>query len=84
VIADQCHRPLRVAALAGCSPYQRLTPERLATVLLSTRGLRKGLPTGARYVVAVGNVDDASQLLVDDLAAAIGPQIPVVAIARVL
>jgi probable selenium-dependent hydroxylase accessory protein YqeC len=81
VIADRCHRPLRVAALAGCSPYQRLTPERLATVLLSDRGLRKGLPTGARFVIAVGTVDDGSQALVDDLAAAIGPQTPVVAIA---
>ncbi|RMH68249.1 MAG: putative selenium-dependent hydroxylase accessory protein YqeC, partial [Actinomyces sp.] len=33
VIADRCQRPLRVAAAAGCSPYDRLTPARLAAVL---------------------------------------------------
>lgn len=43
VIADRCHRPMRVAAVAGCSPSQRLTPERLAAVLLSERGSHKGL-----------------------------------------
>ncbi len=41
VIADQCQRPLRVAALAGCEPGHRLTPQRLAAVLESDRGSRK-------------------------------------------
>jgi len=68
VIADRCHRPMRVAALARCSPYQRLTPERLATVLLSDRGGRKGCPDGARYAVIVNQVTDADGRFVDRLA----------------
>ena len=60
VIADQCHRPMRVAAVAGCSPYQRLTPDRAATVLGSERGLRKRVPLTARFVVAITKVDDRS------------------------
>ncbi len=56
VIADQCHRPMRVAALAGCSPYQRLTPERLAKVLLSERGLQKDRPAAARFAIVLTKV----------------------------
>ncbi len=55
-IGDQCHRPLRVAALAGCRPYDRLTPERAARVLLSDRGLRKGVPPNARFMVGISKV----------------------------
>jgi probable selenium-dependent hydroxylase accessory protein YqeC len=85
VIADQCHRPMRVAALAGCSPNQRLTPERLATVLLSDRGLRKGRPEAARYVIAVSNVTDADLSFVDelvDVVDVVDGRVPVVAVAR--
>ncbi|NNE96887.1 MAG: putative selenium-dependent hydroxylase accessory protein YqeC, partial [Acidimicrobiales bacterium] len=82
VIADQCHRPMRVAAVAGCSPYERLTPDRLATVLVSDRGLGKGCPDGARQVIVVGGVSDESRDSVDELAGAVGPQMPVVAVAR--
>jgi molybdenum cofactor cytidylyltransferase len=67
VIADQCHRPLRVAALAGCSPYERLTPSRLARVLNSDRGGRKGVPPGARFVVLLNQVTDAARSFVGDL-----------------
>lgn len=70
VIADQCHRPLRVAALAGCQPYQRLTPAGAATVLLHPRGARKELPSGARLVVLVTKVSSAgadARTLVDEL-----------------
>ena len=81
VIADQCHRPLRVAALAGCSPYERLTPERLSRVLLSDRGLRKGRPVDARFAIVVGSVDDAARPLVEELAEAVGSSAPVIAIA---
>ena len=56
VIADQCQRPLRVAALAKCSPYERLTPERAATVLLDSRGSAKSLPEGARHIVVITKV----------------------------
>jgi molybdenum cofactor cytidylyltransferase len=55
-IGDQCHRPLRVAALAGCRPFDRLTAEGAARVLLSDRGLRKGVPLSARFVVAISKV----------------------------
>ncbi len=82
VIADQCHRPLRIAALAGCSPYERLTPERLSTVLLSDRGLRKGRPPAARFAIVVGNVGPASRHLVDELVEAVGGETPVVSVAR--
>ena len=56
VIADQCHRPLRVAAVAGCSPYERLTPARAATVLSSPHGSFKGCPADARKVVVITKV----------------------------
>ncbi len=60
VIEDVAHRPLRVAALAGCSPYDRLTPARAAQVLQSTDGGRKGLPTQARHhiVLITRQLDD--------------------------
>ncbi len=71
VIADQCHRPLRVAALAECTPYERLSPEAAATVLLHDRGARKELPPDARFAVVVSKVDDASAPFVDDLHSAL-------------
>ncbi len=69
VIADSCHRPMRVAAVAGCSPSERLTPERLARVLLSTRGLRKDVPPHARFAVAVHAVTEADRGFVEALTA---------------
>ena len=83
VIADQCHRPLRVAALAGCQPYQRLTPEAAARVLLHPRGARKALPGEARLAVIITKVDDRSANLVGDLVAALSahdPSVPAVMI----
>ena len=71
VIEDQCHRPLRVAALAGCSSYDRLTPERATAVLLSTDGSRKGVAADARFVVVVTKVTDGNSALVARLAAAL-------------
>ncbi len=70
VIADRLHRPLRVAAGAGCSPYERFTPGRAAAALTSTHGMRKNVPCGARFVVAVTKVDpgdDQSLALADEL-----------------
>ncbi len=58
VIADQCHRPLRVAALAGCSPYVRLSPEAAADVLLHERGARKELPSGGQLSIVINQVSD--------------------------
>ncbi len=57
VIADRVHRPLRVAAAAGCSPYQRLTPTRAAAALTSEVGMMKNVPRSARFTVAVAGAD---------------------------
>ena len=63
VIADRVHRPLRVAAAAGCSPYQRLTPTRAAAALTSEVGMLKNVPATARFVVAVAGAEpDDSQV----------------------
>lgn len=80
VIADQCHRPLRVAAAAGCSPSQRLTPERLARVLLSDRGLRKDQPPGARFAVLVSKVTGSDQPFLQELERHIAGRASVVAV----
>jgi molybdenum cofactor cytidylyltransferase len=80
VIADQCHRPLRVASVAGCSPYERLTPARAATVLLSERGSRKAAPQSARFVVIVTKVEPANQAPVDGLVAAIAGRAEVISV----
>lgn len=68
VIADRCHRPLRVAALAGCSPYERLTPKRLARVLVSDRGGRKSVPADARFVVLLNQVSASDRPFADEVA----------------
>ncbi|MEL7155128.1 MAG: hypothetical protein AAFN30_00860 [Actinomycetota bacterium] len=61
VIADRCHRPLRIAALAGCSPYRRLTPAAAAAVILHPRGGRRLAP-GARLAVAIVGSDGGSDV----------------------
>ncbi|MBT5139691.1 MAG: putative selenium-dependent hydroxylase accessory protein YqeC, partial [Acidimicrobiaceae bacterium] len=67
VIADQCHRPLRVAALAQCQPYERLTPKAAAAVLLHPNGQRAALPERARLVVAITKVEATNAGLVEEL-----------------
>lgn len=67
VIGDQCHRPLRVAALAGCRPYERLTPDRAATVLLHERGFAAARPAGAAMAIVVTKVSESNRWLVDRL-----------------
>lgn len=81
VIADQCHRPMRVAAVAGCGPYERLTPERASRVLLDRRGSRKGCPDDARFVVMIHKVDERSAALAVELEQAIAGEAPVVQVA---
>lgn len=81
VILDQCQRPLRVAAAAGCRPGERLTPDRAARVLLDERGSRKGLPPGARFVVVVTKVGSGNRQLVEDLATELAGAAPLVAVA---
>lgn len=67
VIADRCHRPLRVAALAGCRPDVRLEPWMAAVVILHVRGAAKALPPGAELAVAINKVDARNVDLVDRL-----------------
>jgi molybdenum cofactor cytidylyltransferase len=67
VIADQCHRPLRVAALVGCRPDVRLEPWMAATVMLHERGAAKAVPPGAELAIAVNKVDAANTASVGQL-----------------
>jgi probable selenium-dependent hydroxylase accessory protein YqeC len=67
VIADQCHRPMRVAALAGCRADVRLEPWMAATVILHERGAAKAVPPGAELVVAINKVDHRNLELVSRL-----------------
>ncbi|MBT95859.1 MAG: putative selenium-dependent hydroxylase accessory protein YqeC [Acidimicrobiaceae bacterium] len=67
VIADQCHRPLRVAALAGCEPYQRLTPLSAAKVLLSQRGSLKELPHDSQMVIVITKINQENSNLASEL-----------------
>lgn len=71
VIEDQCHRPLRVAALAGCSPYERLTASRAAAVLISDRGSLAKVPPGARRILLITQVDDERGAAVDEVIGAV-------------
>ena len=83
VIADQCHRPLRVAALAECTAYERLTPQAAATVLLHERGARKELPEAGRLAIVVTKVADANRSFVAELVEVLmsmEPAVPVIAI----
>lgn len=85
VIADQCHRPLRVAAIAGCSPYERLTPQRAATVLTAPNGAMKGSPAEARKVVVITKVpqhndDPLTAALVAELQASLSGAIEVISV----
>ncbi len=76
VIADQCHRPLRLAAAVHCSPYERLTPERAAILLTSPDGARRSVPTDAGYAIAITMVDQASRPLVELLVAELAQREP--------
>jgi hypothetical protein len=68
VIEDVAHRPMLVAAVCGCGPYERLTVERAAALLTSERGGRKHVPAGATYAVAITRVGPAQQALAGRLA----------------
>ena len=67
--------------MAGCSPYERLTPERLARVVLSPRGSRKDCPHEARFAVLINQVGEYERRFVDDFVACVGGAAPVVAVA---
>ncbi len=67
VIDRVCHRPLRVSALAGCMPGERLTPARAARVLSASRGGHKGVPRDARTALMLTQVTDNTRELAEDL-----------------
>ena len=71
VIEDVAHRPMLVAAVCGCRPYERLTVERAATLLTSERGGRKAVPAGASFAVAITRIGPRQQELAQRLAAAL-------------
>ena len=68
VIEDVAHRPMLTAAVCGCGPYERLTPERAATLLTSERGSRKHVPPGAHFAVAVTRIGPRQRDYADELA----------------
>jgi probable selenium-dependent hydroxylase accessory protein YqeC len=61
VIEDQGHRPMRIAAAAGCGPYDRLTPERAARLMTSDIGGRKGVTNTMGFCAVVTKVDDGNR-----------------------
>ena len=81
-----CHRPDRVAAIAGADPSNVLTPERLVRVLLDEAGSRKAQPAGARFAVLLNRVTAADAALVDDIqsrVAALDSKVAVLAVGDV-
>ena len=80
-IGDRCGRPLRIAALAGCSPYERLTPDRAARALLSDRGSRRGVPADVAFVVAITDVDETNRSDAAALADAVGRSVSIIELA---
>ncbi len=84
VIEDQCHRPLRVAAVVGCSPYERLNPKRASVLLLDENGSKKNIEPGVRFVIAITKVSSENQYLVDDLVKELKNSEPEIEISLVL
>ncbi len=82
VIEDVCHRPGRIASIVGCRPYERLTPERAAIVLLDERGGRRGVPPMARHSVVITELGPAHEARVDRLVAALRQADPAMAVVR--
>jgi len=71
VIEDVAHRPMLVAAVCGCGPYERLTIERAATLLSSASGGAKAVPEGSQFAVAITRIGERQQDNADRLAVAL-------------
>ncbi len=71
VIEDVAHRPMLVAAVCGCGPYERFTVPRACLLLTSDRGLRKHVPADARFTVAITRVGERQRALADALVGAL-------------
>ena len=81
-IAESCHRPERVAALANCQIEDELTPARASAVLLSDSGSQKHRPAEARFFVALHRVTPEDNSLVEALADALADRAPMIAVAE--
>ncbi len=71
-IADVAHRPERVVALTGRLPHDPVRPVDMARVLADPEGGRRGVPAGARVVVALTKVSPGSSA---DAAAAVADRL---------
>ena len=81
-IAAGCHRPDRVAAIAGCRESDPLTPERLVRVLVSSEGSRKDVPEAARYAVLLNRATIADAEVVAEIEERLGAaDVPLVVVA---
>lgn len=79
-----CHRPDRVAAVAGCAPSDVLTPQRLVRVLLGGDGSRKDVPAGARYAVMLNRATPADEAAIAEIVERLAEaEVPVVTVADV-
>jgi probable selenium-dependent hydroxylase accessory protein YqeC len=58
VIEDQGHRPMRIAAAAGCGPYDRLSAARAARLIISDIGGRKGVTETMGFCAVLTKVAD--------------------------
>jgi molybdenum cofactor cytidylyltransferase len=71
-IEDVAHRPERVARIIGRRPDERLTPESLATLLVSEDGGLKSAPASARRIVLLNKIESAmDSALADEVATAV-------------
>jgi len=83
-IAESCHRPALVAALADCSVNDVLTPARAATVLVNESGSQKGKPPAARFTVALHRVGETDAALPDALSEALAGRAELVAVRELI
>lgn len=60
-VSEACFRPERVCEALGCDMEHRLTAEDLATLLLSQKGLRKGVGERQYYTV-INKCDDRERI----------------------
>jgi molybdenum cofactor cytidylyltransferase len=75
VIEDQAHRPMRVAAAAGLSPYDRLTPLGASRLLTDAeRGSRKSVPPRSWFGVLINRVTESQSTAAAELASLIRDQ----------
>ena len=73
VIGEVAHRPAIVAAVVGATAGDRFTEDHAATLLTSDRGGRKSVPDGARFMVAVTDVSEATKAAALRIAERIDP-----------